>query len=281
MRLFAICALHDVRTGLRASAARLCALVLVSVLLCGYLLLLVGPQGHGGQPLTWGDFIYAQLGGGAECMFSSEKEWTVPIVWLFVCALCFYVTLAYPLRDLDNMGKQMIVTSGSRWAWWLSKCVYVVVASCVAYGVLLAVALVFSLCCGGGFSLEVSRAVASALNVVPGALRENRVSLFAPVVLMPLAWAALALLQLAISLAAGQVIGFGCVAVLLVASAYKIDGALLGSCLMVSRSILIAKSGIWPDVCVFVSLFLILASVVGGGLAFSRMDILGGERWAS
>lgn len=281
MRLFAICVLHDIRTGLRASAARLVVVGVVSALLCGYLLLLVGPHGHAGQPLTWGDFIYAQLGGGPESSLIEAKDWTVPITWLFVCALCFYVSLAYPLRDLGNVGKQMIVASGSRWAWWLSKCVYVVGASCVAYGVLLAVALMFSLCCGGGFSLEVSRAVATALNIVPGALRENRVSLLSPVVLMPLVWAALALLQLAVSLASGQVIGFGCVAVLLVASAYRIDGALLGNGLMVSRNMLIATSGIWPDVCAFVSLFVIVASVVVGGFAFSRMDILGGERWAS
>lgn len=281
MRPFAICALHDIRTGLRASTARLVVVGVVSALLCGYLLLLVGPQGHAGQPLTWGDFIYAQLGGGPESSLIEAKDWTVPITWLFVCALCFYVSLAYPLRDLGNVGKQMIVASGSRWAWWLSKCVYVVVASCVAYGVLLAVALVFSLCCGGGFSLEVSRAVAKAVNIVPDVLRENTISLLVPVALMSLVWAAVALLQLAVSLAAGQVIGFGCVLVLLVASAYKIDGALLGSCLMVSRNMLISTSGVWPDVCMFVTLLVIVSSVVLGGLAFSRMDILGGERWTS
>lgn len=281
MKLFTTCALHDVRTGLQESVARLVAIALAATLLCGYLLLLVGPQGHAGKPLTWGDFIYVQLGGGAEAPLFEAKDWVLPIMWLFVCALCFYATLAYPLQDLGNMGKQMIVASGSRWAWWLSKCVYVVIVTCLAYGILLTVALVFSLCCGGGFSLEVSRAVAKALNIVPGMLRENTVSLVCPVALMPLAWAALALLQLAVSFAAGQVVGFGCIAVVLVASAYRIDGALMGSCLMVSRSMLIATSGVWPDVCVFVSLFVAFASIVVGGLAFSRIDILGGERWAS
>ena len=92
---------------------------------------------------------------------------------------------------------------------------------------------------------------------------------------------ALCLVQLVVSLLAGPLPAFGVSISIIVLSSWTVHPALLGNYLMVTRMAEVRNVGVDVGVGVALSVALMVVCVVGGGLAFSRMDILGGERWAS
>lgn len=92
---------------------------------------------------------------------------------------------------------------------------------------------------------------------------------------------ALCLVQLAVSLLVGPLPAFGVSISIIVLSSWAVHPALLGNYLMVTRTTDVSMTGVNVGVGIALSVALMVACVAGGGLAFSRMDILGGERWAS
>lgn len=92
---------------------------------------------------------------------------------------------------------------------------------------------------------------------------------------------ALCMVQMALSLLVGPLIAFGVSISTILVSAWAVHPALLGNYLMVTRTTEVSTVGVDVGVGMVVSVALIVVSVIVGGFAFSRMDILGGERWAS
>lgn len=248
--------------------------------------------------LSFGDFFCVLFGGATERRDVDMGFWTIPAAWILVCALIFYLTLDYPYRDLAGMGKQLIVASGSRWGWWLSKCAWVIAAVLLAYALMLGACALATLCVGGRWVSELWEQVASTVGLrtyaliggedivfnLSGAARDVSLRTWdmgSCLATIPLMLVALCLVQLTLSLLAGPLPAFGVSMATLLVSAWAVSPALLGNYLMVTRTTVVSTSGVDVGVGIAISIVLIIVSIVGGGLAFSRMDILGGERWAS
>lgn len=275
--------------------------------------------------VSFGD-IFCGLFGGCEAHDPDEMvKWALPVVLLFVCALVFYITLDYPYRDLAGMGKQLIVAAGSRWGWWISKCVWVFAAASVFYALVLGVVAASTAAIGGVWNAELWYMPAISLELRTSSLIKPEVESPANMTFMgpdgtvidmddseaeevfnPLAdavstedmeamrWSiapclagvflmlvALCMVQLVLSLLVGPLVAFGASISTILVSAWAVHPALLGNYLMVTRTTEVSSVGVDVGVGVVVSVALIVASVIVGGFAFSRMDILGGERWAS
>lgn len=122
--LFAGLFASDLRFGCRAIAGRLLLACGVSVLLC-LLLYLQSTSSPQTLVLGFADYYMALFGGMSEYAPRQDVPFRLPAGWLCICALAAYTVLDYPVRDLNGMGTQTLVASGSRWCWWLSKCSWI------------------------------------------------------------------------------------------------------------------------------------------------------------
>lgn len=97
------------------------------------------------------------------------------------------------------------------------------------------------------------------------------------VLVFPLMVMAICLLQLELSLALGPTLAFASTSVILLASAYLFHPLLPGEYLMIARLDLSIPNGVGMAGGVAYALAMAAASVLAGGLHFSRMDCIDKE----
>ena len=86
---------------------------------------------------AYGDYWFYVYGGMQKYVPGPGNTFQVPIIWMVVFILPAFLLLNYPVKDMQHMGTQMMVRIGGRTRWWLSKCMWNVLAT-VLYHVLLA-----------------------------------------------------------------------------------------------------------------------------------------------
>lgn len=278
MRRFLACLRMDLQEGIRETWKRYVMLgaVCAAVLAFSDLLTLA----YGDAPTySWGENMAACLVGISPYNPEQDSIFTFPVAWMFVLMVLLFVTLSYPYRDLLGYGRSVLVLSGSRVAWWASKCLWVVISTFAAYLVVAASCVLGTLAVGGGFDLQASEtAFMYVLKTAPDVGLPANLAGFLAVA--PLMLCGLGLLQLALSLVLGPVLSFGVMAAILLASAYLYVPFLPGEYLMAARTASVLYGGFEPSAGALYALALALASAVLGGIYFWRMDCLQREATA-
>lgn len=198
----------------------------------------------------------------------------LPIVWFVTYVLMLYGTLRYPAESLYGFGQKVLVASGSPWAWWLSKCLWVVLCVLAYVAVALLVCVACALIQGGTLSLEAgvsTPGIERYLGHLSPFASFNMASMLVPCVAVAVA---ISLLQLFLSVAIGPLVSFtACISVLL-ASAY-FNAPLGFGCLSMAirhlpQSYFTCDAAASLAVCAVVS----CACVLLGGMVFARSDYL-------
>ena len=289
-RLFA----SDVRYGLLCEALpRLAVVAAVSglVFFLSYTTVLIQVPGLGGR-LTFGEGVLCMFRGMLPYVPESGKPFQFPMAWLALLVSMAYVAADYPLRDLGGMGARMIVASGSRWAWWLSKCAWAIVCAFVCCAIPLAMCALATLVTGGDWSVAIRPGVATVLRsgeastlaagagvdtsqLVLDVEGQALVGIGAAVAVLPLSLAAILLVQMLASLLVHPVVGLMTSVAVLFFSAYFRFRWLPGEYLMLARTDALMRGGMHPWQGALLGLGIIVAAVLAGGLLFARRDILG------
>lgn len=232
--------------------------------------------GEKGLQFTCADFILSVLGGMRRVGSGEGNMETFPALWMFFFLLLLFDTLRYPARNLEGMGKTMLLLSRSRRMWWLSKCVWCCCYVWAYFLLLYASAFLMALCLGGEMTLQPSEYAPSMLdagrhikappwNMSPGLL------------LAPLAACGMAMLQMALSLWMPPVFAYVFSDVLLLASVFLAVPGLVGNYAMLFRTQLFAEDGFSLGQGFFGASMLIVLSLLAGCLRVERMDILNRE----
>lgn len=96
------------------------------------------------QKGTYMDYVFYLLGGMKEYTPYVGTSFVIPIKWIFLCFYLLYCTLGYPYKDLlKSIGGMILLQSGNRRAWWLSKCLWNILFIISAYGAALLTVGVF------------------------------------------------------------------------------------------------------------------------------------------
>lgn len=273
---FLLCVAADFRSGFLDVRRRLGLLALVSAGMAGFTWLLAKAKPYLQIDMTFGDMVVSVLGGIMKYEPDKGDVFRFPAAWSLLLMAVAYVPLSYPYRDLMGFGKSVLVASGSRVSWWLSKCLWVVAATLVSFTVFLALSAGAALLAGGGLSPTIS----SGLPTLAGFM-----AMTSPISCDLLAFLAVAfvvvcslcLLQTALSLVVRPVLSFAFTAALLLASAYVYSPLLLGNYLMVARAAGVAEEAMDPMTGLVLAAAVGTASVIGGSAYFSRMDCVGKE----
>lgn len=285
----------DIRYGLfSAVAGRLAIVALVSlfVFFLSYTALLVNVPELRGK-LTFGEGILCMFRGMMPYSPASGRPFQFPMAWFAIFLSMLYVMADYPFRDLGGMGSHVIVACGSRWAWWLAKCGWVVACTLVCLAIPIAICAVATLVSGGDWSIAVRPDIAASLRAGDTAAQDGgaafgevgadvasqaAVGITPAVAALAVSLVAIAIAQLVVSLLVNPVIGLAVSVSVLLLSAFFRYWWLPGNYLMLARTGTLMRGGFDPAAGIALSALLLIALVVIGGLAFSRMDILGRER---
>lgn len=276
IRYFAI----DMRKGTvsqwRRFAFCLAAVFILAVLNQVYCCWFIAFGSDGGaaiKPLSFGESFVVLFSGMDFYYPGNGVPFSLPVEWMFVVLLALFLTLDYPLSDLEAVGANALVAGGSRSAWWVAKCLWVlagVVAFCCS--VFVAVALA-TLVMGGGFSLDIRADLLVALAFDTGGLTASSWDIVPFFVSVPLLLCALCLVQLLLSFIVRPLVGFGCMAALLFCSAYYANVLLPGEYLMAARSVVFLVDGYQIATGVLLAFLLGAWAMVSGLLLFRERDI--------
>ena len=253
---------------------RCCLLSVIMFLLLNYALdLRVQSQQFELTP-TFAERISSMVTGGVSHAYQANAPFSPPIDWFALVLLAMYLSIWYPFRSLYGFGKQLIVAGSSRWQWWLAKCCWVVTVICIFFALGIVTTLIVTLVDGGAFSLVVTKDFFE-LYRLEGVLSNNPGSslpLF--LVSIPIVMSACALTQLVISLFVHPIAGYIYSIVLMFLSAYFASPWLLGNYAMLIRSNCAIEHGFDPIFGISLSILFALAAVIGGGVLFSKKDII-------
>lgn len=264
----------DVREGFR-ELAPWCVIAVAYALVLAFTLALASAARGADVPLTLGNLVASALGGMGRFLPSPSEPFELPVAWVVTLLLPAYATLGYPYRDLEGFGQKVLVASGARRHWWLSKCLWVTMCVLAYWCLFFGVAAVISTAVNGSLSLFVSADLPRVLGVdLFTSFDTQEFALF--IVAVPLISVALCLGQLCVSLVLRSVLSFAVTFAVLFVSAFYYDNPLLiGNYLMAFRSHGLVVDGFQPMWGLMLAVFVSVASLVVGGLLFSRKDILG------
>ena len=108
------------------------------------------------QKLTIGDMLLYALGGAKHFVIEETVAFPFPVQWMLVILIIAFTSLRYPVDNLSGYGRHIIILSGSRRAWWISKCVWLMINVCIYYFIMLLSAASFALFVGAECNLNIN-----------------------------------------------------------------------------------------------------------------------------
>lgn len=173
----------------------------------------------------------------------------------------------------------MLLRSGRRVTWWFSKCLWNLCCTVVYFALVFAVIAVFCLCVGAELSLETPMGSMMALfyeaDITAAAGEMTPGETFFSLVFMPFwAVAAVAMLEMLLSLLFRPVYGFLLSVAFVAASAYATSPLLIGNYANLSRCGAFIYDGLDGRTGFWICLAVIVFSAAAGAAAFHRRDIL-------
>lgn len=224
---------------------------------------------------------------------STGDPFLFPMAWFCVLTAASFAVADYPSRDMEGMGSTAIVVSGSRWAWWLSKCVWVVAMGFVVVGITLAVSLVVALVFQGSLSLAVRPGVAGVLDAgynfaiqdatrliqsgeaATAAASDPSLGIAVPMAVAALSLVAILLVQTVLAVHLHPVFGMAASIAILFLSAYFYVPWLPGEYMLLARAGVLYNEGLSPGVGALLAVAVSVVAVVVGGAVLNRVDIVG------
>ena len=235
-------------------------------------------QGMIQSTVDYGDYWFYLYGGMCEYIPSPDNPFQFPAVWILIFLVLPFIILNYPFRDMYGVGQQILVRSGRRSLWWLSKCCWNFCGTVLYHLIIQAAGLVLSL----AFGVEISNRIhMDFINLVFNIRYQevwNPSSLPVAALLLPvLVSAAINMLQMTVSLFIRPMFGFFSVAVLLLASAYLLSPLLIGNYAMAFRYDWVLKAGVSMEAGMRIAVILLLLAALTGLVRFWLYDILESE----
>lgn len=298
MRGFVRIFLSDVRCGFPAISGRvaLYAFVCVTALLISWVKVYYRfPEAVPG--MTLGESVLCIWYGMMPYDPEEGRVFEFPMAWLCLVATASFAVADYSSREMGGMGASLVLACGNRWAWWLSKCLWVTVTivGLVVVSVVVAALPIFAF--GGSMVLSVRPGVAAALEAgnnfaltdayrliseggaATAATAAASIDVSAALLGLLTCLVGVVLVQNAIALLYHPVMGMALTLSVLFLSAYFFESWLPGEYMLLARTGELLNTGIWfgfdPLRGVLLGTAISAVGVLVGGAAFARKDIMG------
>lgn len=230
----------------------------------------LGADGSSGG-FGFADVLAYFFAGSDYYSLDDKVPFVLPIGWLIQQVLVAVLVGHYVVCDLGAQASQVLVRVGRRQAWWLAKCMWVVATVGTFYAVEAVVALFTTVVFGALGTMgdtESIMVLGFPLSVLDGGQLVLLLSLSVALSL------ALSLAQVALSLVAGPFAAFVSIVSFVVISVYFDLPFFMGDCSMMVRSGFVRQGGVDSVAALAACAAVMAASVIMGGLAFDRKDMI-------
>lgn len=240
---------YDVAVGMRQHLVKYVIGFLLLVFLCGTTLLSCKISG---EPMSFSSCFTALFYGIPKYVAGGQREFALPITWLLYHLYALFMVCSYPNNDLKGYGRAVLLSSGSRLGWWLSKCLWTASNEMMFW----AVTLLLLMAATAGDSATASGPASIGVS-----------ALFLPLAVL----ISLSLLQMALSLLINPTISFFLSVVYLVITAYWDSPLLIGNYDMMAR-VLDGNASVPFGFALAASIS--VTAIVAGFLIWRKKDIL-------
>ena len=225
---------------------------------------------------SFADYLMYLYGGMDKYVPELGDPFAFPVRWSVVVLALPFLTLNYPYKDMQEFGRQILIRTKSRTAWWLSKCGWNMLSVLVYHGILFCVTLLFCIAVSGSLSGEINKSLQYvAFQVdVPPVLSDHTPWPLVMLVLPTFVSLGINLLQMTMTLFLKPIFSFFVVAFWMISSAYLTSPYLIGNYAMTMRFDVVIKGGVTMAVGFLASIVLIIISVSVGMVRFHQYDIL-------
>lgn len=225
---------------------------------------------------SYGDLWMYLYGGMKEYLPSSKEALFFPIIWLVTLMVIAFLVLNYPLNNILTSGQQVLVRTGSRSQFWLSKCCWNILSTVFYHAVVAAVTILLCLLSGIPLSRHIDMELLRMLfEAGPETSVLDRSIIPCRVLLLPiLVSVTINLLQMTFSLFVKPIFSFLGVSVLLIFSAYLLRPYMFGNYAMLLRGRWIMENGVSETAGFLLCALLTAGAVLTGLIRFRRYDIL-------
>ncbi len=233
---------------------------------------------------SFGDFLFYFFYGMEEFIPSPGAKFRFPALWIAVMVFVSYITLYYPYRDMNGYGKSILISSGNKKLWFLSKSLWVMASTFIyfllAFIVLLLVAVLsgakvdFSVCSSTIMKLIPYITTQENLFYENGAFYNVSIIHFLTPVFISVS---INLFQMVLSLFIKPFYSFTVTVSYLIAGAYYMNPLLIGNFAMIGRSNIFLSNGMNFNIGLIISMVIIAIVICLGIFIFSKQDILNKE----
>ncbi|SHH70975.1 hypothetical protein SAMN02745196_01142 [Clostridium collagenovorans DSM 3089] len=278
----------DIKNGLLKNKVLLSASLIIPIILCiDYIIKVKGITFGQEVTLSFADYYMYIFGGVKEGVVFGMKDYIpspttnfiMPIMWSIVFITLFYGTLNYPFNDMSGIGKQILIRTKGRISWWISKCIWNLICCLFFFSIILGVIWIFCLITGAEISGKINvQLLNSVYNTKIEEIDGNNILMPVYMFVLPIiVTSAISIMQMTISLFIKPIFSFLVTVVLLVFSAYVLSPCLIGNFLILIRFDYIVANGLNFYMGIFVSIFVIVCSIIIGVLKFRHYDIINKE----
>lgn len=227
---------------------------------------------------TYGDYLLYIFGGVREYIPTPGEPFQIPYLWLINHIGILYFTLHYMHDDLKGLGQQMILRSGSRTVWWLSKCIWNTAVVGLLYFIAWGTVFLLASASHTVWSFNISPFMAEIMVIGPHQIPRIDWPVALEITFLPLLITlAVSQVQMLLCLVLQPAISYVISIVLFISSAYYLSPFLLGNYTMALRSNKMVSNGVSGTLGIGICLILILVSIVLGITLFQKYNILSKE----
>jgi len=270
---------YDLRQGIAAQYKKLIAVIaLFSAAYADfYIKLRVYSSADAVFPIngSFGDALLSVFGGCEPFQPGVDSQFIFPAVWILMYFLLSYFVLYYPYNNLEDNGRYLLISSGSRRMWWLSKCVWNICSVLLFF--ILGWCVIFAGCAvtDRELSLGISQNIWMFLNMKPSDEFMMSKTMTFEIMAMPvIVMVAHNLFEMTLSLYIRPIFSFVFTCVITLVSAYFQSPWLMCCYAIPVRSGAMTASGFSCIQGVILSVLTALISVVVGTVKFQRYDII-------
>ena len=147
MHMFMLQIKYDIREGIIQQWKKYAVLCVIYIACIVQFIMLCGANRHI-DTYTCGDMVMWMFDGVKKFDAGAKNNVDISSVYILPNVFIAYIIGNYVIKDLYGYGKDILIRTGNRIKWWLSKCIWCVLTSCMCYAVLYAVIVIAGICTG-------------------------------------------------------------------------------------------------------------------------------------
>lgn len=231
-----------------------------------------------GTEVALGDYWMYLYGGMKEYIPTTGNPFQFPTMWIAVFLFSSFAVLNYPMKDLQNMGTQILVHVQGRTKWWISKCLWNVLSTVLYHGIILLVLVMLCICFQEPLSFEAhADSIATMFGLWVSEFRGGGVIPIAVILTPVILSIAINLLQMVLLLFTKPVFSFLVICIMMLSSAYFLSDIMIGNFAMPIRYEWAIENGVSYQKGLLFSFGILFIAFICGIMKFRRYDILNKE----